>query len=455
MKKSPPIKKTERGQALILIVFAIVGLIAMTGLTVDGGMAYSDRRQAQNAADTAAFAAARAKIRNEPWKMAGTILAAENGYTDLDSTIGTESDFVNVEVYGCEEPAATCEGIEPGKEDEYLQVKITSTINTTFGRIVGIPQLTNRVNSVAKAKPATVDPSMFGNAMVSLMCGCKGAHNWPHDPFNVGGNALNVVGGSGIFVNSSCNEAFTQVGSSELESEYGICVVGTSKYVPGQVDPPPTNNCGTPYSCPPPIVWPNPSCDTAGSITQISSNPLVYMATPGSFPSNNKDFPDASPAGKLILQKGVYCIDNADFNLGAQWTITSDVNDNGVHDKYTEGVLIKVTNGGVTFNGGAHVDLYAMSDENTPEDLRNLLIFLPPGNTSTVKINGNSGSQYTGSIWAPSAHCTLQGSGTSLGLNSQVMCFTMNITGSATLNINYDENKNAIIKVPPSIELTK
>ena len=48
----------ERGQALILIALAAVGLFGMTGLAIDGGMVFSDRRNAQNAADTAALAGA-------------------------------------------------------------------------------------------------------------------------------------------------------------------------------------------------------------------------------------------------------------------------------------------------------------------------------------------------------------------------------------------------------------
>ena len=51
--------KYQHGQAIVLIVVGIVGLIGMTALAIDGGNAYSDRRHAQNAADTAAFAAAR------------------------------------------------------------------------------------------------------------------------------------------------------------------------------------------------------------------------------------------------------------------------------------------------------------------------------------------------------------------------------------------------------------
>src|ERR1044071_3739143 len=61
-----PMKKlffpTERGQALILIAFAAIGLFAIAGLAIDGTAKYSDRRHAQNAADTAALAGAFAKI---------------------------------------------------------------------------------------------------------------------------------------------------------------------------------------------------------------------------------------------------------------------------------------------------------------------------------------------------------------------------------------------------------
>ena len=40
----------ERGQALIVITLAAVGLFAVTGLAIDGSAKFSDRRHAQNAA---------------------------------------------------------------------------------------------------------------------------------------------------------------------------------------------------------------------------------------------------------------------------------------------------------------------------------------------------------------------------------------------------------------------
>ena len=72
---------SERGQVLVIIVFAMFGLIGMTGLAIDGSRAYSDRRQAQNAADTAALASALAYVRNPDgaWTDVGYSRAASNG----------------------------------------------------------------------------------------------------------------------------------------------------------------------------------------------------------------------------------------------------------------------------------------------------------------------------------------------------------------------------------------
>ena len=57
----------ERGQVLVIAVLALVGLIGITGLAIDGSAAYTDRRRAQNAADSAALAAALAHVRGGDW----------------------------------------------------------------------------------------------------------------------------------------------------------------------------------------------------------------------------------------------------------------------------------------------------------------------------------------------------------------------------------------------------
>jgi len=49
----------ERGQSMVLITLAMVGLIAFLALVVDGGMAFAARRQMQNAADAGTVAGVR------------------------------------------------------------------------------------------------------------------------------------------------------------------------------------------------------------------------------------------------------------------------------------------------------------------------------------------------------------------------------------------------------------
>ena len=50
MKLSMP--SSQRGQALVMIALAAIGLFAFAALAIDGSTIFSDRRHAQNAADT-------------------------------------------------------------------------------------------------------------------------------------------------------------------------------------------------------------------------------------------------------------------------------------------------------------------------------------------------------------------------------------------------------------------
>ena len=48
----------DRGAMTVLLAVSLVALLGLTGLVVDGGRAYADRRAVQNAADAAALAGA-------------------------------------------------------------------------------------------------------------------------------------------------------------------------------------------------------------------------------------------------------------------------------------------------------------------------------------------------------------------------------------------------------------
>ena len=101
----------ERGQVLVIVALAMIGLITMAGLAIDGSIILTDRRRAQNAADTAVLAGALARVRPQtdaygnivPWQNIARDRAGSNGYT---------GDLVRseVEVYTCDDVDAECAG---------------------------------------------------------------------------------------------------------------------------------------------------------------------------------------------------------------------------------------------------------------------------------------------------------------------------------------------------------
>jgi len=431
------INSSEKGQALIIIAFAAVALFAFAALAIDGSMVFSDKRHAQNAADTAAMAAALAKLRDQDYVTAAKTRATSNGYDNLATN--------DVEIYNPPK-----DGSYAGNS-EYIQVIITSYVPTTFARVIGRQQFKNVAEAVARAKLPVSGSWFDGKAMVSTMTGCGGGGT--PNPFTVGGNGTTVINNSGIFVNSSCVPAFFDNGNSNLvTTDEGVCVIGGIQAGVNGVTPPPDGYCDSPqidindY----PIPDPSSYCSSAGSITGSGGN---YEAWPGYFnKTGNKTFPDVSPAGTLKLHKGVYCLYNG-MSLNASWTITSDLNGNG-HDPDSEGILFYVPGGDVALNGGSTLNVHAISS-GLPDDLLNYLFIVPLSNSANVTITGNNGSSFTGAIFAPKSECTMDGSGNTFSLDTQIICYNNTITGAGTVNITFNAGNNPTISDPGNIQLVQ
>ena len=69
-------REGERGQLLVLFTIAIVVIIGMLGLVLDGGSAFAQRRDEQNVADLAAVAGADAYLTSAGDKIAAARNAA-------------------------------------------------------------------------------------------------------------------------------------------------------------------------------------------------------------------------------------------------------------------------------------------------------------------------------------------------------------------------------------------
>lgn len=401
------IRKTEKGQALILIVLAIVGMLGLTAAAVDGGMAYSERRQAQNAADSAALGAALSKIRGGSWQADGFARATSNGFDDNGTTN-------NVEVNN--PPAAGCNG-QAGPyagNAEYVQVVIRASTQTYFGPVIGITEVNNCVEAIARAKPATIQPMAFGNAIVALKPTGTSTH-WMH-----GGPSVTTIGG-GIFVNSSSNCGFTSNGTPDLTTPNITMVAAQSC--------PPLAGAGVSYNAPqipyPPNNLPNPVCSGAAVKTGNTLSPGTWN---GSFP----------PGGVTHLNPGMYCV-NGTFALNGNDTLTGSE------------VVIVMNSGNIRWNGNGALNLSAP----TSGPFKGLLIYFPMSNNSEIRINGTNDQSWVGTILAPASPIVMLGTADSDAFHSQIIGYTVEFGGTFDGIVRYNDEENYDATVPPQIELVR
>lgn len=412
-------KYTETGQALVLIAFAAVALFGFAALAIDGSRVYSDRRHAQNAADTAALAGALSKAKGDnyaTYTAAAWVRASSNGY---DNNGTTNTVFVN----DCSDTGIVCQGLPVGAvAEDYIRVQIVSTIPTTFARVLGRQTVTSVVEAVVHTVPSVPDEMFAGHAVVGLApTECPG--------IKFQGNAETTVTGGGLFTMSNCSSAafFNNSGSAQLTAP-SICAVGNIP--PGQ--PGVTNVPSVQSGCEPPpgIIEPDPTC--SGAATWDESTGVM---TPGSYSGH---FP---PNRIHTLLPGTYCVDG-DFRVNGGAILT------GV------GVTIRMDGGGIDWGGAGNAGEIHLSAPTSPPN-NGLLIYMPSAtNCSTIKLNGNSASTVTGSILAPCSNITVNGTGDS-GINGQLIGYTVDLGGTNVTNIHYQNSLNFDALTLPILESTQ
>lgn len=402
---------SEKGQVLILIMLAAVVLFAFAGLAIDGSAVFSDKRNAQNAADTSAMAAALAKLRGQSYSSAAFNRATSNGYNNNGTTN-------IVSVYN-----PPIDGKYAGN-GEYIQVKITSHVKTYFARVIGRNQVTNRVEAVTHAVPGYISSLYAGSAVVGLdPSGCKAVF------FN--GNANMTLTGGGIYVNSTCdpNAFANQSGSPGILTTPCLQTVGLAQYTYGKVI---NTQAGCPKAGVPPIAAPPLPKITCGTL-QAKIQPDNITLSPGNWVGA---FP---PNGITYLQPGTYCVSGGNFQINGGSTLIG------------HGVTIYMIDGFVKWNGGANVQL----DAPTSGEFAGLLLYLPPTNTNPVVVNGNGDSHVVGTIYAPASEVSVEGGGGATGLECQIIGYHVSLSGSSETKISFNPNQNYQPPIPPAIEFTQ
>jgi len=190
MKPSSSIKKTEKGQVLVIVALTFIGMVAIIGLAIDMGYMYISYARLRRAVDAAALAASGEFKRN--YTAAALQGAAEqllylnlNGVDTADTSI-----FPYKKTETCDTVAAE-NGLLPVKDNldalvaidpvvctdplkKIVRVEVTQNVSTFFLSIVGISTFPIGVTSIAEA--ATVDVVLAIDTSDSMTYG------WPDEP---------------------------------------------------------------------------------------------------------------------------------------------------------------------------------------------------------------------------------------------------------------------------------
>lgn len=173
MKKSVGkfLRKAERGQAIILIAFAFVGLVAMVGLVTDTGILLIEYGKLKRSVDAAAIAAAQ-EYRPKAGNTTLDIATLENAAINLLNLNQVEN-VLSVDIHTCEpaDPArpALCNPDPLGNplaNRKLVEVTASSDVRFGFLRVIGIRSVTLTASSIGEA--ATIDLVLVMDTSASM-----------------------------------------------------------------------------------------------------------------------------------------------------------------------------------------------------------------------------------------------------------------------------------------------
>lgn len=406
--------QSEKGQALVLVILAIVTLFGFAGLALDGGKAFSERRRAQNAADAAAYAAARAAADGQNFSSAGFTLASENGYNNDGSTNWVT--VSNPPASGAYGPAS---GFSLAERSEYYQVTISQSISPIFSQIFWGSNGRLTVEAVAKA--ADVAPYSGTNALLSLQSTIG------ETGFVIDGNATIIIHGGNTWSNNNGIKN-GNAGNVEVYTSYDDSTYGSYNYVGEWPTDRRRQMHGNFVHAPGPIGVPDipqPYCPSGGAPQTETWNGVTYYLRQG----------DSLPA---TLSPGVWCI-------------TGELNSNTVGTD----VLVVLLDSGIRYTGNGDLQLTRANDlvDRNGNQYGGMVIYAPITNTNTFRFGGNSQSLFNGTVFAPGMECDFGGTPDGEYNNTAIICDTIKIHGNPEIRIIYRPEQN--YRIAPTIELSQ
>lgn len=422
----------EQGQITVIMLIAVIALLGVATLAIDGGMLYLERREAQSAADNAAMSGALALTRGYSVAEIHNIVQAQavaNGFSN--SLEGVEV----VVLWPPQEPNPYA-----GNAD-FVQVIITSRIHTAFIHFVYQGAVEVTVEAVAHAEPR--GELAAGYALLGVNeTACQ-------TMWFTGNPDVRVTGGGSVGSNSingcDCGSFVTggtYTASVEPKGRFTVafnesaagCWVNNSG--PGRIDPLPVRGRQVSKYQFEEFV-PTPKCNaTVEPGRNVAGTETI---NPGTY-----EYLKVRAQAELRLNPGLYCISGSLDGWGLETKGGAVLFGNEVM------IYLMESAGGLKTAGTSKVNLYASTLESDP--WRGMIIHAHPNNSNDVILTGTSNSEYVGTVLSIGSHCDVEGTA-GVEFTGQVICDTVRVNGNGELIVNYNADFNYFH--PANVELAQ
>ena len=448
-RRNPP----RRGVVVVFVAISLIAVVGFVAVAVDGGVLLTQRRNVQNAADSAAMAAACVLYQKYPtYSGSDSDGSAAQAALDQASANGFTNDKTNSTVTVNIPPKS---GPYKGLAS-YVEVIITWQQQRGFSRIFGSDTIPVQARSVARG-------AWTGGQFGVLVLDYTGKAS-----LNAQGNGAFTETGGPVIINSNNSDAVVNSGNGTLKAQ--------SFFITGSA----TTNGGTSYlvtepvanqvfegvhPTPDPLAYlPVPSVPPNGTMTKTSlgGGNFQYTLTPGRYTS----LPTFNTGDVVVLKQasansagGVYYIDGGGFkSTGA--TITMDPLTTGgvmIYNKPASSATSEQIN--IVGNSAGVVTLSPL----TSGPYTGMMFWQDRTSSVPVSISGNGSFTVKGTFYAAGALLQVTGNGgtytgddglahTGSQIGSQYVSDDLSIAGNGNVYIKYNGPDPAKVRVITLVE---
>jgi hypothetical protein len=460
----------EHGQMLVLFALALVVILTVSALLLDGAGTLVTRRRLQNVGDAAALAGANVLQATGSAHICSTVSSNPPGAPRQDIVNAVMASIAtNWPAITAGQVTITC-AADVAWDNQAVRVDISVTAPSFLGGAIGVGPATVSTTSIGLNGQITgstysvvlLDPSNAG--WPNLRRGCPS--------FLISGGPTLIFGGS-VHVNSACaasdggalatngNSATVNFGANRV-----LNLVGGYDPGPLTITPPPTTGVDPLEDPLATIEAINVGAQTVRSASRLVLNNTTQVLQPGIY-RGGIQLRNSSIA---LLRPGIFVIDGGGIDVGAQAALcsisaTSVATDcSGFAGQCPDtacGVLLfnrGTANGGgamgqISISAGSTLRLRAYDDRavgNVGFEYRNILIWQDgtPAPSSSysqpiVQLNGGGNVEVSGTVYAPGAKVLMGGgsggSGGNVNLTLQFIAWDLEMSGNSSFNFFYSD----------------